>query len=90
MEEEIEPYEISQPQWSPVVTGPLPELAVVGIVTALVDAESCLVVVGFAGRKPYSVPELIRLAYLNNGSNFTMRKRLRCIFHAAAGHTLAI
>lgn len=45
MEEDTEPYEISQLQWPPVVTGPLPELAVADIVTALVDAESFLVVV---------------------------------------------
>lgn len=67
MEEEIQPYEISQSQWSPVVTGPLPEIAVADIVTALVEAESPLVVVGFTGRNPDSVPELIRLADLIKG-----------------------
>lgn len=67
MEEEIQPYEISQLQWSPVVTGPLPEFAVADIVTALIQAESPLVVVGFTGRNQESVPELIRLADLIKG-----------------------
>lgn len=67
MEEEIQPYEISQPQWSSVVTGPLPETAVADIVTSLVEAENPLVVVGFTGRNPESVPELIRLADLIKG-----------------------
>lgn len=50
MEEEIEPYQIVQEQWAPVINGCLPENAVLEITEALIEAENPLVVVGFTGR----------------------------------------
>lgn len=90
IEEDIQPYEFSQPQWSPVVTGLLPESAVADIVTPLVEAERPLVVVGFTGRNPDSVPELIRLTDLIKGLKIHDSERLICAFHSATGHMLAI
>ncbi|KAL8953600.1 MAG: hypothetical protein Q9222_000526 [Ikaeria aurantiellina] len=62
MEEELEPYQISQEQWSRVITGPLPVPAVEEIANALVDAELPMVVTGFTGRHQDSVAELVQLA----------------------------
>lgn len=67
MEEEIEPYKIRQDHWSPVRSGPLPEIALTTITTALVEAVNPLVVVGFTGRNQDSVHELVRLADLIRG-----------------------
>ncbi|KAI4234588.1 MAG: hypothetical protein LQ349_003690 [Xanthoria aureola] len=50
MEEEIQPYHTVQEQWAPVITGCLPENAVLEITEALIEAENPLVVVGFTGR----------------------------------------
>lgn len=62
MEQELEPYSLVQEQWAPVTNGSLPDTAVTGIVNALIQAESPLIVVGFTGRHQESVIELVRLA----------------------------
>ncbi|KAL8819915.1 MAG: hypothetical protein Q9191_007629 [Dirinaria sp. TL-2023a] len=67
MEEELEPYDIVQEQWTPVVTGSMPELAIAEIAQALVDAQRPMIVTGFTGRRQESVPELVRLAELVKG-----------------------
>ena len=67
MEEELEPYDIVQEQWTPVVTGSMPESAVEDIAQALVDAQRPMIVTGFTGRRQESVPELVRLAELVRG-----------------------
>ena len=67
MEEELDPYQIVQEQWSPVVTGLLPQSAVDEIATALVGADLPMIVTGFTGRRQESVPELVKLAELVKG-----------------------
>ena len=62
MEEELEPYQILQEQWSPVVTGCLPGFAVKNIANALVEAELPIIVTGFTGRHQESVAQLVKLA----------------------------
>ncbi|KAI4248006.1 MAG: hypothetical protein LQ352_006013, partial [Teloschistes flavicans] len=67
MEEEIEPYQIVQEQWSPVITGALPQSAVEEIATSLVGADSSMIITGFTGRRQDSVADLINLANLIPG-----------------------
>ncbi|KAI4092374.1 MAG: hypothetical protein L6R37_007584 [Teloschistes peruensis] len=62
MEEEIEPYQIVQEHWSPVITGNLPQSAVEEIVTALIEADSPMIITGFTGRRQESVAKLMKLA----------------------------
>ncbi|KAL8636759.1 MAG: hypothetical protein Q9228_005883 [Teloschistes exilis] len=67
MEEEIEPYQIVQEHWSPVITGTLPQSAVEEIASALIKADSPMIVTGFTGRRQESVGELMSLADLIPG-----------------------
>ncbi|KAG7007585.1 hypothetical protein G7Y79_00009g026940 [Physcia stellaris] len=67
MEEELEPYQIVQNQWSPVVTGPLPQAAVCEIATSLAEAKLPMVITGFTGRHQESVSDLVKLAELVKG-----------------------
>ncbi|CAO1603703.1 hypothetical protein XANCAGTX0491_007284 [Xanthoria calcicola] len=76
MEEEIQPYHTVQEQWAPVITGCLPENAVLEITEALIEAENPLVVVGFTGRCQKSVHELIELADRIQGLRYTTRAAL--------------
>ncbi|KAH0539125.1 hypothetical protein FGG08_004296, partial [Glutinoglossum americanum] len=62
MEEEIEPYKLIQEHWAPVEPTALPPSGVSAIATALVDAESPLVITGYCGRNHAAVPELVKLA----------------------------
>ncbi|KAI9867460.1 MAG: hypothetical protein M1813_009018 [Trichoglossum hirsutum] len=62
MEEEIEPYQLVQEHWAPVEPTALPSPGVVAIATALVNAESPLVITGYCGRNHTAVRELVKLA----------------------------
>ncbi|KAH8805605.1 thiamine pyrophosphate enzyme, N-terminal TPP binding domain-containing protein [Xylogone sp. PMI_703] len=62
MEEEIEPYQLSQEQWAPIEPSALSETAVKTISEALVGAKEPLVVTGYSGRNHATVPELVKLA----------------------------
>ena len=67
MEEELEPYQIVQEQWAPVITGPLPKYAVEDIARAVIEAKLPMIITGFTGRNPDSVSQLVKLADLVKG-----------------------
>ena len=62
MEEEIEPYQLIQENWSAVAPSALPEDAVPKIADALVEADEPLVITGYCGRGHAAVTELVKLA----------------------------
>ncbi|KAJ4234725.1 hypothetical protein NW759_001716 [Fusarium solani] len=62
MEEDITPYHLDQDVWNAVAPVGLPPDAPELIVSLLAEAESPLVVVGYTGRNPATVPELVKLA----------------------------
>ncbi|KAI9842837.1 MAG: hypothetical protein M1837_006858 [Sclerophora amabilis] len=62
MEEELNPYQLKQADWSPVAPTALPEAGVADISKALVEAEEPLVVTGYVGRTHAAVEELVKLA----------------------------
>jgi thiamine pyrophosphate-dependent acetolactate synthase large subunit-like protein len=62
MEEELEPYQLVNEEWSSVGHGALDRESVARISAALVYAKEPLVVVGYSGRNHKSVAELVRLA----------------------------
>ncbi|KAI9825063.1 MAG: hypothetical protein M1832_001382 [Thelocarpon impressellum] len=62
MEQELEPYQLTQKHWNPIGVGVLPESAVAEIATALVEAKQPLLITGYSGRKHAAVAELVKLA----------------------------
>ncbi|CAG7916092.1 unnamed protein product [Penicillium olsonii] len=62
MEEEIEPYQLSQNVWNPVSPAALPASGVEFIVSELAAAKNPLVIAGYTGRKTQAVTELVSLA----------------------------
>jgi thiamine pyrophosphate-dependent acetolactate synthase large subunit-like protein len=62
MEEDITPYHLDQDVWNAVAPVGLPPDAPELIVSLLAEAESPLVIVGYTGRNPATVPELVKLA----------------------------
>lgn len=62
MEEDIEPYQLNQNVWGPVQPAALPPSGVELVASELAAAKSPLVVVGYTGRKPQAVTELVTLA----------------------------
>ncbi|KAK2737682.1 hypothetical protein FQN57_007430 [Myotisia sp. PD_48] len=62
MEEEIEPYQLNQKQWGPILPSALPLDAVEFLVDQLVNAKQPLVIVGYTGRQEKGVTELVLLA----------------------------
>ncbi|KAF4990283.1 hypothetical protein FDECE_14426 [Fusarium decemcellulare] len=61
MEEEIVPYHLDQDVWNAVSPAALPPDAPELIVSLLAEAESPLIIVGYTGRNPKTVPELVKL-----------------------------
>jgi thiamine pyrophosphate-dependent acetolactate synthase large subunit-like protein len=62
MEEEIEPYKVSQSVWSAVAPSALPAEGVKLIASELAVAKEPLVIVGYSGREVKGVTELMKLA----------------------------
>ncbi|PYI13216.1 acetolactate synthase [Aspergillus violaceofuscus CBS 115571] len=62
MEEEIIPYSINQSQWVRVAPPALPSEGVELIATELAAAKEPLAIVGYSGRNPQAVKELVTLA----------------------------
>ncbi|KAH6661795.1 thiamine pyrophosphate enzyme, N-terminal TPP binding domain-containing protein [Plectosphaerella plurivora] len=62
MEEMIEPYTLNPAVWQPIGPSALPSAAVAEISSALLAAESPLVITGYSGRDPGAVPALVALA----------------------------
>lgn len=61
MEEELDPYELTQAHWGAVGAGALTQDAVESIAAALVGAMEPLIVTGYCGRNHAAMEELVRL-----------------------------
>jgi thiamine pyrophosphate-dependent acetolactate synthase large subunit-like protein len=67
MEEELDPYQLTQAHWNPVAPSALSEEAVAEISQAIVGAREPLIVTGYSGRNPNTVPALVNLADIVKG-----------------------
>ncbi|KAF5683416.1 benzoylformate decarboxylase [Fusarium denticulatum] len=61
MEEDIPAYSLKQEEWQPVVPAAIPQPELEIIIKTLAEAESPLILVGYSGRNPSTVPELVTL-----------------------------
>lgn len=67
MEEDLDPYELVQTHWNPVEPTALSENAIRTISEALVDAKDPLLITGYSGRNPATVPALVQLTEVVKG-----------------------